>query len=291
MSAENGMEFTVKQNLLKLHDCVEDFVLVFSGKKSGKVNGLYYPLAKKIIIYSRNFITDSGEINEALLFYTAMHELAHHIQYTEAGHKSARCHTQLFYAILDDLADKAEELGLYQPVIDAELNEFISEAREISRKIAELQWKLGKVLGRLHEACEQKGVRYEDVLARRVRVARRTERKARNIYAMDLTGDIGLDIQEAAAAEGNGEKRRTILAAGKAGKSVAQVKRSVSKPPDNESETDRLLQEKERIERTIENLKRRLNEIVRRLNTDSGLRPPCAAETRINKAEGAAMVL
>jgi Zn-dependent peptidase ImmA (M78 family) len=61
----------VKEKLLKLHDCTEDFIVIFSGKKSKKVNGLYKPDKREIIIHNRNLDNDN------LLLYTAIHELAH----------------------------------------------------------------------------------------------------------------------------------------------------------------------------------------------------------------------
>ena len=68
----------VKAKLLLLKDDVEEFKVTFSGKKSLKVDGLYKPEEREIIIHNRNFTGDSP------LMYTAIHEFAHHIQFTTA---------------------------------------------------------------------------------------------------------------------------------------------------------------------------------------------------------------
>jgi hypothetical protein len=145
----------VKSNLLKLHDCKHDFTVIFTGKKSKKVNGLYKPDKNEIIIHNLNFINDDGSTNDNLLLYTAIHELAHHIQFTELKQKSVRAHTALFFATLDDLVDVAEKKGLYKMAIDDETQKLIDEAVEISCEIAMLQKKLGHVLVRIKEVCDK----------------------------------------------------------------------------------------------------------------------------------------
>ena len=97
----------VKEALLGLEDCGADFSVVFSGKASKKVNGLYKPYSREIVLHNRNFENDNQ------LMYTAVHEYAHHIQYTAAGGElSPRHHTAEFWACFHGLLKKAEEAGL-----------------------------------------------------------------------------------------------------------------------------------------------------------------------------------
>ena len=264
----------VQKQLITLHECKEAFTVTFSEKKSRKVNGIYKPFNCEIIIHNCNFL------NESALMYTAMHELAHHIQHTEYGQRGARSHTKLFHAILDDLADKAEAAGVYKPVWDAELEGLMSEAKQISREIAKLQRELGTVLHKLNTACHEKGVRFEDVVKRKIQISPETAKKACTIATIDIPHDISADLQEAVAGERDVDKRRAMIAAAQSGGSVAQVKRVTSSTSlgEAESETDRLLREKERLEKIIAELHRRLARIMEKLNTDSGLRAPCAAE-------------
>jgi len=57
----------VKELLLTLDKNVPDFSVIFSGKMSGKVDGLYYPDRREIIIHNKNFEEDGQ------LIYTAIH--------------------------------------------------------------------------------------------------------------------------------------------------------------------------------------------------------------------------
>jgi hypothetical protein len=202
-----------------------------------------------------------------LLFYTAIHELAHHIQFTELHQKSVRAHTALFFATLDDLVDIAEKKGIYKMPIDKDTQKLIDEAKDISCEIATLQRKLGQVLSQLHETCEKKGIRYEDVIERKAQIARQTEKKAKKAYNLNLSKEIGADIQEAAIKERDEEKSNAIVYAGQKGKSIDQAKRAVARPIEQEDETISLVKEKKRIERTITSLNRRLEEVEEQLRS------------------------
>jgi hypothetical protein len=260
----------VKENLLKLHDCAESFSIIISGKSSVRFNGLYKPGTKEILIYDRNF--EDNEAGSNGLFYTAMHELAHHIQFTEYKQTGSRSHTKLFYATLDDLVDKAEALGLYRYDANPEVKKLIEDAAAISAEIAALQRKLGSVLNSLHNACMRNGVRYEDVVKREVKLSARTEKKLKKATALDAPEGLGYEMQEAIAGARNEEQRETMLAAAADGRSVDQVKQAgvVKRAKPKEDDTEALLKEKAKIEKTIANLKKRLKDIVNRIKNLGG---------------------
>ena len=252
----------VKANLLKLHDCAEGFTFAFTGRK-GRANGTYQYSAREIKINNRNF--EAGETGDNLMFYTAMHELAHHIAMTERNEVGRRSHTKLFYSILDDLTDKAEALGLYRYDAVPEIKTLINEVSAISAEIATLQRKLGVTLNKLHSACLRNGVRYEDVLKRKVKLSDRTERKLSKMAALSFPEGIGFEMQEAIAAAQSDEQREAMRAAADAGKSVAQVKQAGKAQKAEPDEAGALLEEKGRIERTIASLKSRLENIISRI--------------------------
>jgi predicted SprT family Zn-dependent metalloprotease len=265
----------VKANLLKLHDCTEEFTLVFSGKKNRRTNGNYFSADVKILINNRNF--EEGEAGDNLLFYTAMHELAHHIQFTEKHQDGVRCHTKLFYSILNDLTDKAEKLGLYRYDADKEVKKLIEEANFMSAQIALLQRELGGVLKRLQSACLRKGVRYEDVVERKVRLSMRTEKKLQKIADLRLPdtlrlpeGGVGFETQEVIAGAKSDGSRSDMIKAAAESKSVAQVKQAGSGKKEEEDELATLVREKERISSSIENLKRRFAAVVKRITQLEG---------------------
>ena len=90
--------------------------MVFSGKASKKVNGLYKRGGdeKTIVLHNKNFSNDDT------LMFTAIHELTHHVLITELGYNPSKSHSQVFWAMFNDLVDKAEAEGIYRPVIDKE---------------------------------------------------------------------------------------------------------------------------------------------------------------------------
>jgi len=253
------------KNLLTLHKCKEKFSLSFSGKKNNRVNGKYFPATCEIVINNRNF--EEGEAGGNLLFYTAIHELAHHIQYTEhCGETGDQQHTKLFWSLLDGLVEKAEEAGLYRYDAVPEIKALVDEAARISAEIAALQRKLALTLNKLHGVCQRKGVRYDDVLKRKVKLSDRMERKLQKIAALpELPAGTGFEMQETIAAAKSGERRDAAMRAAADGKSIAQAKQAAAGPKPEADEMETLVKEQKRINNTIATLQRRLSDIVKRI--------------------------
>src|SRR5215469_11323540 len=108
----------VKDNLLAIEDAPLEFSLIFSGKKSRKVNGLYKPDSREIIIHNRNF--EKGTAGDNLLLYTAIHEYAHHLHScSRGGELPSRAHTSEFWAVFHALLEKAEAKKIYSDVFAA----------------------------------------------------------------------------------------------------------------------------------------------------------------------------
>ena len=81
--------------------------MIFSGKKSRKVDGLYKPETREIILHTGNFTTDDE------LVYTAIHEYAHHLQFTTSAMPiSCRAHTTAFWSLFHDAALRGGAHGL-----------------------------------------------------------------------------------------------------------------------------------------------------------------------------------
>jgi cysteinyl-tRNA synthetase len=165
-------------------------------------------------VYFPDWNFETGAAGENLLFYTAMHELAHHIMFTERKEKSVRAHTEAFYATLDDLVDVAEDRGLYRLAIDKETSELVAKAQELSREIAALQRELGQVIIQIEKNCKEKNLRAEDVIQRKAQISRKTAKTAAAAYSLKLPEEIRADIQEAAVKQRDEEKRRVIIGAG-----------------------------------------------------------------------------
>ncbi|MDR3161662.1 MAG: hypothetical protein LBU28_08625 [Spirochaetaceae bacterium] len=258
----------VKETLLSLEDAPQEFTLIFSGKRSKKVNGLYKCETREIIIHNRNFQGD----DDNLLLYTAIHEYAHHLHAcSQGGRLSSRAHTAEFWAIFHALLEKAEARGIYRNVFDRspELSSLTAHIRK--RYLYEngsMVKELGRELLRAHELCLAVGGRFEDYLDRVLRIPRTAANLSIKMYRYDLDPSVGADNMRFLAGIPNEGLRTAAEASLKAGKSPDTVKIAARRPPPQEDPRDKLEREKLRLERTIAALSKRLQEVEEALEGD-----------------------
>jgi hypothetical protein len=253
----------VKEVLLSIEDAPMDFTVIFSGKKSRKVNGLYKPESREILIHNRNFDGDN------LLIYTAIHEYAHHLHACSRGGKlSARAHTAEFWAIFHDLLEKAEKQDIYKNVFagSPELTELTETIRKnYLYENGNLVKDLGMHLLRAHELCTAIGARFEDYIDRVLRIPRVAARMAMKMYQYNLNPSVGSDNMRFLAGIQNEDDRTAAESALIGGKSPDAVKIAFRRPPAEEDPKVRLEKEKLRLERTIASLSKRLTEVEEEL--------------------------
>jgi hypothetical protein len=260
----------VKAKLLLIEDSPLEFTLLFSGKKSKKVNGLYKPETREIIVHNRNFDTEGGGTDENLLLYTAIHEYAHHLHACSRGGKlSARAHTSEFWAIFHGLLEKAEAKKIYHNVFSgsAELSELTETIRQ--KYLAEngsLVKELGGLLLRAHELCAAAGGRWEDYIDRVLCIPRQAANLAVKMYQYNLKPETGPDNMRFLAGIKNEETRMAAETALLKGRSPDTVKTAIRQKPE-EDPRERLSKEKLRLEHTIASLTRRLEEVEHELET------------------------
>jgi hypothetical protein len=253
----------VREKLLAIEDAPLEFSLIFSGKKSRKVNGLYKPESREIIIHNRNF-TDNN-----LLLYTAIHEYAHHLHACRRGGSlSSRAHSAEFWAIFHGLLDLAEKKKIYQDVFAAS-PELLDLAESIRNKYLKengnLVKEMGKQLIRAHELCAAAGARFEDFVDRLLRIPRVAADMAVKMYQYDLDPRVGADNMRFLAGIRNDDERLGAEQALIRGKSPDTVRSSLRGRGEEEEPQLRLGKEKQRLERTIASLNRRLEEVNREL--------------------------
>lgn len=271
----------VKEKLLQLEDKIEEFSVIFSGKQSKKVNGLYYPETREIILHNRNFTEDTG------LMYTAIHEFAHHVHFCKAREQgnhlvSNRAHTVEFRAIFHDLLHKAEELGIYTNKLQ-EIQELQELAEQIKQKFLKYHGELAKDFGQaLMEAeklCRQFGVRFEDFVERVLCMPRQTAGTMMKIKALDLPEALGYENMKTLSTVRNPQVRNEAIEAFQRGLSTDQVKQGLKEQARSTTQKDpvkQLLSEKKRIEKSLSQLTKRLEELDLQLqqfsdyNTDNG---------------------
>ncbi|MDR2094723.1 MAG: hypothetical protein LBP76_04305 [Treponema sp.] len=260
----------IKEQLLSLEDAPMDFTLIFSGKKSKKVNGLYKPDTREIVIHNRNFKNDAGDkIDDNLLLYTAIHEYAHHIHACLQGGKlSVRAHSSEFWAIFHRLLEKAEVLNIYRNVFQSspelvQLTELI-RAKYLTENGSTVK-EFGKNLLKAHELCQAIGGRFEDYIDRVLGIPRIAVKTAIKMHQYNLNPSLGADNMRYLAGISNEAKRNTAAAALLAGKSPDTVKTATARKPPQEDPRVTLEKEKSRLERTIAALTKRLEEVNQKL--------------------------
>lgn len=254
----------VVANLLQLDDSVEDFSVTFSGKSSKKVDGLYKPETKEIVIHNKNHETDSA------LMYTAIHEFAHHIQFTSSPEPvSTRAHTNRFYDIFHHLLGKAEQLGVYENIFEKE-HEFIELTSRIKEKFmrvnGELMKEFGNVLIEAHALCQRYHASFEDYVDRVIGLHRTAAKSIMKFTSMDINPEIGYENMKTVASIKDDGVRELVQEAFLDGQSPDMVKAKFTAHKDScDDKVEYLVREKERLEKSLETITVKLAKVEREL--------------------------
>ena len=255
-----------KEKLLLLCPEAPDFLLVFTGKSSKKVHGLYKPDTREILIHSKNFTDDNG------LMYTAIHEFAHHIHHTVYGPIiTTRTHNSKYWQIFHALLKKAEELDIYHNPFRAN-KEFIAITEKIRKDYlegnADLMKELGRLLRDVAELCAKHNLFFEDYIDRELNLQRGTVKTIMRVSEMDLPSEVGYENMKMLSSIKDPEVREEAKEAFLGGDSPDSVKGLVElatqKEEDKIVEADPVLKlekEKEKIEKSIKNLNVKLERI------------------------------
>jgi len=253
----------IKKTLLSLRRSPHDFTVILSGKSSRKVHGLYKPDTREIIIHNRNFKND----NE--LMYTAIHEYAHHLQFTTSPTPiSVRTHTTAFWNLLHTLLFEAEQKGIYTNPFER-IEEFRALTREIRTRFLEgggaLMKEFGALLVRAHELCETHGTSYSDYLDRVLGLPRTSAAVIVKAHTLDLDPRVGFENMRTLAGIRDDRRREKAQAELRSGHSPDMVKAKYGSAPAPRSRREALQAERERLEKGIERMKKRLKEVEKRL--------------------------
>ncbi|MDA3901744.1 MAG: hypothetical protein PF637_14630 [Spirochaetes bacterium] len=262
----------IKAKLLELKSDVDDFTVILSGKKSGKVDGLYKPESCEIIIHNKNFESENR------LIYTAIHEFAHHIQFTESsGTISSKSHTTLFWNLLHTLLFDAEKKGIYNSLFktDPRFTELTKKIKaEYLQNNAEIMKKFGNVLLEAMSLCMETHASFEDYLDRELGFKRQEAKALIKAFQHDITSEIGIDNMKLVARIEDDDMRRRALAGFKKGMTEPMVKAEVINPDkyklQKQDEVELLLKEKLRLEKSIAHLIERLENIDERITSFEG---------------------
>ncbi len=255
----------VKEKLLLLEEDVEEFKVIFSGKTSKKVHGLYHPETREIIIHNRNFNNDSA------LLYTAIHEFAHHIQFTTSETPvTNRAHTTAFRSIFHRLLEKAERDGIYENYLgkNDELQTLAEKIRsEFIHANGDLMKRFGHALMEAEKLCRKHNARFEDFIERVLQMPKSTAFTLMKVKALDLPNELGYENMKTVAAVRNRNARSEAIQAFRDGFSPDMVKQNIKEQtPQREADPRKKLEgEKRRLEKSLNSLKSRLEEIEHQL--------------------------
>ena len=253
----------IKKLLMSLRKTEHDFTVILSGKKSRKVHGLYKPDTREIIIHNKNFKND----NE--MMYTAIHEYAHHIQFTTAAAPlSVRTHTTAFWNLLHTLLFEAETKGIYTNPFES-----IDEFRDLTRRIREkclsgsgsLMKELGRLLMDAHALCEKHGTSFSDYLDRTLALPRTSAAVIMKAHALDLDPAVGFENMRTLAGIRDEAARESAQDDLRAGHSPDQVKAQYGNARPAHDPREALQAERDKLEKGIARMKKRLSEIEKRI--------------------------
>ncbi|MBQ5780577.1 MAG: hypothetical protein IIW10_01335 [Spirochaetaceae bacterium] len=251
----------LKKNLLALEDAQTEFSIIYSGKKSKKVNGLYKPETAEIVLHTKNFGNDNA------LIYTAIHEYTHHLQHERGLVTSCRCHTGNFWAMFHELLAKAESTGFYKIGAD-EIPELVEITKEIREKYitgnADLMKDFAALLMRAQNICKENSVRYEDYIDRVLRIPRNSATAIVRVANSDLDSQLGFDNMKMLSRFPDNEKRRDVESMMLAGTGPVLAKKMMQAPRETDPRKE-LEREKSRIERSLNALSRRLEIVEEKL--------------------------
>jgi hypothetical protein len=257
----------VKALLERVRAAPAPFQVVLSGKKSRKVHGLYKPEKREIVLHNRNFTTDDE------LVYTALHEYAHHLQFsTPPQPRSARTHTIRFWSLFHGLLADAERAGLYHSPFE-QIEDFRRLTERIKEKIiapnGALLKELGRLLAEAQQLCEKHHASYTDYLDRVLALPKPGADAAVKAHLLDLDPRLGYENMKLVARVRDPEVRDKAQQALLHGDSHDTVKAMAfaptSRPAQEEDSVEALQAERQRLERTIKKLEKRLELVNERL--------------------------
>ena len=259
----------VKEILLDLKSDVIDFSVIFTGKESTKVDGLYNRETCEILIHNRNFTDDNS------LVYTAIHEFAHHIQFTEIDpERSSRAHTVSFWNTFHELLDLGESRGHYTNIFNSD-EKFLNLTKQIKDQYltenGQLMKDFGKLLVEAYDLCQRNHAEFEDYVDRALCMNRSAAKNIMKVYAMDVEPTIGFDNMKIIANVKDDNLRKQAEDSFKKGHSPNEVRAEIkTNKPEPKVTRRKLESEKTRLEKSIHSLQVKLAELEIKIDDFQG---------------------
>src|SRR5574344_358478 len=254
----------IKQMLPDIQESEREFSVIMTGKESKRVNGLYKPDTREILLHNKNFKSDME------LVYTAIHEYTHHLINEEdiaanGGREppnKAKSHTNYFWAKFHGLLEIAEKKGYYKIDLSSspELEKLTDDIRKkYIEPNGKLMQEFGKQLIKAHALCEQINIRYEDYLDRVLQLPRTTAESVAKVGMLPAEdASLGYDNMKIVASLKKPDERAKAQDALQKGKSPDSVIAMMKKKSESTDPKSKLEKERARLTKTINELTQRL---------------------------------
>ncbi len=254
----------VKDILLELENNVPEFTVIFTGKESKRVDGLYKPESCEILIHNKNFQDDNA------LLYTAIHEYAHHVHFSRYPEEvTRRAHTNRFWDLFHSLLSDAEDKGIYKSLFDNDKDFQLLTKRiksEYLEKNGHLMKGFGKLLIEALDLCREKHAVFEDYAERILGMTRGSARSMMKVYALDVDESLGFENMKVVASIKDPKERNEAVESFKEGKTPPQVRQHIKESRSEPEPTmGRLEAQKRRLKKNISNLQEKLENVDRQL--------------------------
>ncbi|MGL1894148.1 MAG: hypothetical protein OCD02_21140 [Spirochaetaceae bacterium] len=259
----------VKEILFDLNSSVDEFSVIFTGKESTKVDGLYNRETCEILIHNRNFKDDNS------LIYTAIHEFAHHIQFTQIDpERSSRAHTVSFWNTFHELLDLAEQKSYYINIFNSD-DKFLDLTKQIKDNYlsenGQLMKNFGKLLVEAYDLCQRNHAEFEDYVDRALCMNRSAAKNIMKVYAMDVEPTLGFDNMKIVANVKDDNQRKKAEESFKQGHSPNEVRAEIkATKPESKVTKKKLESEKTRLEKSIHSLQVKLAELEEKIDDYEG---------------------
>lgn len=247
---------TVKLALLTVREPKEQFTVAFSGVSHKRVNGYYVPCSREIVINDRNFRSDN------LLFFTALHEYAHHVSMSELGLRSCKAHSPVFWSTFHDLLEVAESLGLYvNPSKDDVFSGITADLKTLLVEAARVTRETGKALVSAQEFCLKNDARFDDYVLRELKQSMPWAKTCMSAHLKNVPAEVGPENLKLLSSIKNPYTRRRLTKGVQESMSPMQAKVAAIGKPSLVSLDKSRRDEEERIRREIMELQSRLAQI------------------------------
>ena len=248
----------LKRKLLQIQKVSEDFTIEYEGKHK-TIDGLYRPETCTIVIYDENHVDDNG------IIYTALHELAHHVDITTSiKPRKKQLHNTRFKSIFYGMLNDAERKKLY--INPYENNPMFLNMKfkldDLMTSIGDAKKRMGVLLQEVYELCVDNNMPFDDFMERQMQIDMKKAQHLLMLPSLSITvSKVCFDNHKILCSAKDERKRKKALVLLENDKSPAIVKETVKENDDPATTLDYLRKEREKLINELDRKSAKLEEI------------------------------